>query len=374
MTRLTDSEFTVWLGACSHMHTDIDVEDSLHEHPDATPRESFAEAIRQSEGYVDDAPGFDWDIMLHLGDLNRGEPTPPRDEHGREVHRQWSALRHHRREQLYNLLGNHDASGLSEADDDRETQWWFQKWIDPTGERPDTSGVDTDARPFAVEGTWERYAFEAGNVLFLMMSDRNDLPPPIGRSPYSESSGFPAGAVTDETFEWWRDKVEHNQDKIIVTCHHNVLKDTTIASGHWEGIFYDRHGYTAEGAPEGSGYLYFVGEEPDAGRFESYLADNPGAIDLWLGGHTHAFPGEQFGNKRHVERKWGVTFANVAPMTKYHGSIEYAPLTRVLSFEPGESLAKLRCYLHTDDFAPKGWYDPERRNVPLSHDFSGLDH
>ena len=58
--------FHVWAGACSHVHTDLD-----------HGRESLADAIRQSEGYTG-APGFEWDVMLHLGDTS-GMQAPPED-------------------------------------------------------------------------------------------------------------------------------------------------------------------------------------------------------------------------------------------------------------------------------------------------------
>jgi hypothetical protein len=46
---------------------------------------------------------------------------------------------------------------------------------------------------------WERYTFKVRNIRFLMMSDRNDLPYPVGRKPGGGAS--PAGAVTPETFD-----------------------------------------------------------------------------------------------------------------------------------------------------------------------------
>ena len=97
-----------------------------------------------------------------------------------------------------------------------------------------------------MEGTWERYSFQVGNILFLAMGDRNDGGPPVGRG---ERGGYPAGAVTRETFEWWREQVEQNQDKIIVTAHHHMLKETTVASGPWEGVDGGYHGRFEDGAP-----------------------------------------------------------------------------------------------------------------------------
>ena len=66
--------------------------------------------------------------MLHLGDLKGSSADGqglPADKDGVEVVRQFTRAKKHRREQIYNLLGNHDAS---------PDQWWFKKWVSPTGE------------------------------------------------------------------------------------------------------------------------------------------------------------------------------------------------------------------------------------------------
>jgi len=123
-------QFRVWAMACSHVGTDL-----RHD------RESLAEAIHQSErGGTEGGPPFEWDVALHLGDLS-GSQTPPGDEEGREVVRQFAASSLHTRECFYNLAGNHDASGVHEP-----CQWWFRKWVDPTGENTASSGVDVDKR------------------------------------------------------------------------------------------------------------------------------------------------------------------------------------------------------------------------------------
>jgi len=344
--------FTVWATADAHVGTDL-----------RHGRESLAEAIRQSEG----EGGFGWDIALHLGDFS-GNQSSPDDAEGREVVRQFGALHQHRREQFYTLVGNHDASGPGEA-----CQWWFQKWIDPLGEQTAFSGVDPAKLPYPAKGTWERYAFRAGNVLFLMMGDRNDGGPPVGRG---ARGGYPSGAVTGETFAWWQAMVEANRDCIIVTCHHHMLKETTAVSGPWEG--YEKgadgnwkgkyHGYFPDGGPEGASYLYFVDGQPDAGAFEGYLAAHPGAIDLWLGAHTHTHPDDRTGGRGLIEEKWGVTFANIAGLTRYHGHLSM-PMSRVLTFTEGSDELRIRCYLHTAQYAPQGWYAPAERVVKLSKPF-----
>jgi hypothetical protein len=68
------------------------------------------------------------------------------------------------------------------------------------------SGVDASRRPYPVVGSWERYTFKVGNIWFLMMSDRNDLPYPDGRR--ASGGGSPAGPVTSETAAWWQWHVE----------------------------------------------------------------------------------------------------------------------------------------------------------------------
>ena len=352
--------FRVWASSCSHINKDMAI----------SGWESLAEPIRQAEqGGSEGGPPFEWDIALHLGDFT-GSQTSPQDDEGPEVIRQFAASQKHPREHFYCVIGNHDASGPDES-----TQGWFRKWVDPTGHNPDFSGVDPRRRPFPIEGDWERYFFRVGNLLFLMMSDRNDGGPPVGRGSYG---GYPAGAVTGETFEWWRSLVQDNPDSIIITAHHHMLRETTVASGPWEGFVKNEagewqshyHGYFPDGGPKGASYLYFVDGQPDAQAFEGYLAEHPGATDLWLGGHTHTNPDDQTGGRSHIEQKWGATFINVAALTRHHGKQELlVPMSRLFTFEHGSNHVRIQCYLHTSDYAPQGWYKPAERMASLRQPF-----
>lgn len=349
--------FRLWAMGDSHVGTDL-----------RRKRESLAEAIRQSEeGGSDGGPAFDWDIALHVGDLS-GNQGSPDDEEGSEVVHQFAAARRHRREQFYNLAGNHDASGPGEP-----TQWWFRKWVDPTGENSRFSGVDPDARPYPVEGTWERYTFRAGNLLFVVMSDRNDGGPPVGRA---KRGGYPAGAVTGETFQWWRNLVEQNRDAVIITAHHHMLRETTVASGPWEGFrkvdgkwVSHYHGYFPQGGPQGASYLYWVDGKPDAQAFERYLAANPNAVDIWFGGHTHTNPDDRRGGRTHIERKWDVNFINCAALSRYHARKTTLPMSRLLTFTEGSDMVRVQCYLHTSQHAPQGWYEKAERVIRISKPF-----
>lgn len=359
-------QFRVWATSCSHVPADIH-----------RGRESLAKVIRQSEGREADAPGFEWDIMIDAGDLSANQ-TPPGDKDGRELIRQYGAMTKHRREQVYNVPGNHDAPYY-----DRGPGSWFQKWGDPLGENTQFSGVDPQRRPFPVEGTWERYRFQAGNILFLMLADRNDAPTPVGRghSKEAKSGGYPPGAVTRETFDWWKQQVLENQDKIIITMHHHVLRDTTVGSGRGEG--HPRyHGST--GGAEGSSYLYYIIEKDDPADFQ-YTTDahvfedfldafhqqhGRGAIDLWIGGHTHVKgPDDNFGGKTVTETRWGVGFLQVAALTRHHGGSH--PLSRLLTFTEGSDQSTADVYLHEASYNknPIGWYEPASKTLPLRHKF-----
>jgi hypothetical protein len=101
--------FHVWVFADAHVGRDKKY----------GPRESLADALRQSES----SSGFDWDIALDLGDVS-GEIELPKDPEGEEIVRQFGVLKQHRREQIYDLSGNHDRSGLDEP-----PAWWWRKWV-----------------------------------------------------------------------------------------------------------------------------------------------------------------------------------------------------------------------------------------------------
>ena len=357
-------QFRVWVFGDAHVGTDI-----------GQGRESLAEAIRQSEsGGELGGPPFDWDIAIAVGDFAGGFGVPT-DEEGEELVRQFGVMQHHRREDVYSLAGNHDATLHTEL-----TQWWFRRWVDPLGENPLFSGVDPEKRKYKPRGTWERYSFQVGNLLFLIMSDRNDLPPPIGRGRIDAGNavgGYPAGAVTGDTFSWWRQAVEGNPDAVIISAHHHMLKETTTASGEWEGFTRQSddtwrplyHGYHATGAPRGASYLYFVDGKPDAQSFEQYLADSPQAIDVWLGGHTHLNPVRRTGDRRYLERKWGVTFINAAALSRHHNPLTVPPSSRLLTFTDGSDQLRVQFYLHTRDLYYQGWYADEEITVTLSKPF-----
>jgi hypothetical protein len=353
---MATDRLNLWSFSDAHVGTDLD-----------SGRTSLSDAISHSErgGDLGGEP-FPWDLAVDLGDMSGGQ-EPPEDPEGSEIVAQFDqALVDHSREQIYSLSGNHDRN----APDEPDGHWW-QRWVDPLGEHPEFSEVDAANRPYAIEGTWERYSFVVGNMLFLMMSDINE---PTQRPGRGVLGGNPGGVVSGETFRWWVDMVESNQDKIIVTAHHYVLKDTTVASGDWEGMRRTPdggwkthyHGYKPLGTPIGASYLYWVDSVRDSGAFENYLRDNPGAIDMWLGGHTHTHPDDTYGGKSHIEQRFGVWFANIGALTAFHGPTSL-PMSRHWQIDGSDVL--VRCYLHTDQHAPQGWYAPAERRLELTKEF-----
>src|SRR6202040_2039678 len=121
--------------------------------------------------------------------------------------------------------------------------------------------------------------------------------------------------------------------------------------------------------PEGASYLYFLGDQPKAQAFENYLAAHPGAIDLWVGGHTHTHPADVLNGRSHVERKWGVNFVNCAQLSKFHSYVTCPPMSRHFTFTEGSRLVRVRCYLHDDTHAAEGWYPTAERVLEFSKPF-----
>jgi hypothetical protein len=367
--RPAGNTFQLWAFSDAHVGSD-----------DKNGRKSLAEAIEQSEGGGNEGGlPFDWDIAINAGDMS-GAQGLPLDDEGEEIVHQFQTLRKHKREDIYDIGGNHDRSGLDQPD-----EWWFQKWLDPLGQHTQFSGVNPARRPYPIDGTWERYSFRVGNILFLMMSDRNEPSQKLGRGTLG---GHPSGVVSGETFAWWKRMVEANPESIIISVHHYVLKNITVASGEWEGVMKDEngnwknryHGYFEQGTPQGTSYLYWVDSKPDAQAFEKYLEAHPGAIQMWLGGHTHTNPDDTYGGKSHIEQKWDVHLLNVSPLTKYHSRrneelqclrcpTSATPMSRLISFVEGSNEVRVQCYLHTSQYAPQGWYPPAERTLKLAKAF-----
>src|SRR4029078_6798557 len=163
----------------------------------------------------------------------------------------------------------------------------------------------------------------------------------------------------------------------VTTAAHYVLKDSTVASGEWEGMRRDEkgawqswyHGYYPQGTPQGASFLYWVDSRPGSHAFEDVLAETP-SVALWLGAHTHTKPDDTYGGKSHIEKKWSTTFVNAAELTAFHGVREnQVPRSWLFTFTDGSDEVTARCYLHSDAYAPQGWYDKVGRTIKLPAPF-----
>ena len=86
---------------------------------------------------------------------------------------------------------------------------------------------------------------------------------------------------------------------------------------------------------------------------------------------VNAHPDATDGGKSHLAARWGTHFINVGALTRHHINPQYPnpPKSRVLTFTPGSDRLRVRCYLHTGEFLPKGWYDQAERVVDLPRAF-----
>ena len=350
---MDEKTFKVWASGCAHVNADKKM-----------GRDSLGEAIIDSEKY------FNWDIGINIGDFSAAIGLPL-DEEGKEVVNQFKQLKTHKREDIYTICGNHDRNSPQQPEG-----MWFQKWLDPIGENSKFSEVKKENYTFPIKGTFEKYYFDVGNIRFLMMSDINPKNQKKGRG---ELGGHPTGAVSKNTFDWWVNHIEENhKNKILVSAHHYMLRNTTVASGDWEGMKKDEngswqtnyHGYFSKGTPISASYLSWVGNEYGKNKFENWLNDNPGKLDIWMGGHTHTNPDDSFGGKTHVERKYGGTmFVNVSALTRWHVKRHAIPMSRLFTFNAKSEFASVECFLHSDDFLKKGFYHKKKIDFQLSKKF-----
>jgi len=115
------------------------------------------------------------------------------------------------------------------------------------------------------------YSIVKGNILFIFMSD---------------SERGKATEISDETFEWWKDLVINNQDKIIVVTTHAPLEDSGIPFSS----------FTARQA---------INSE----RFTEVLKHYQ--VDMWFSGHLH-IPHAVMNNIVEKEKFHGTIFVHIS--------------------------------------------------------------
>lgn len=156
------------------------------------------------------------------------------------------------------------------------------------------------------------YTVEKGNILFIFISN--------------EDRGK-ATVITDETFEWWKDLVIKNQDKIIVTVTHAPL---------------DGSGITFSGLK--------ARQIVDSKRFREVLKQYK--VDVWLSGHLH-LPQELFGTIVKQKKLNGTVFIEISSIRPDLGGIKESE-SRVLTFACGSDKMLVRSRNHERHFYTPG--------------------
>ena len=155
------------------------------------------------------------------------------------------------------------------------------------------------------------YSVSIGNILFIFMSDAERGKPTV---------------ISDEVFEWWRELVVNNQDKIIVVTTHAPLEGSGIPFSS----FTDRQ---------------VIGSE----RFTDVMRDY--TVDLWLSGHLH-LPHSMWNATVEKEEFGGTEFIHISSIRPEILGIKESD-SRILTFACGSDKVLLRVRNHEKmDYIP----------------------
>ena len=155
------------------------------------------------------------------------------------------------------------------------------------------------------------YSIVKGNILFIFMSD---------------SQRGKATEISDETFNWWKELVINNQDKIIVVTTHAPLEDSGIPFSS----FTDRQIINSE-------------------RFTSVLKEY--RVDLWMSGHLH-IPQSVMNNIVEKDKFDGTIFVHISSIRPEVLGLKESE-SRVITFACGSDKVLIQSRNHEEgSFAP----------------------
>jgi predicted phosphohydrolase len=229
------------------------------------------------------------DAVILAGDIIQGSPSGDADSdflwfnsvRSKIVTRGW-----------YEISGNHDAR--------------FQETYDRYIKKP------------------LHYSVRMGNLLMIFMSDED------GRTSGTE--------ISDRAFLWWKNLVESNRDKIIMTVTHTNL---------------DHAGFRFAVMP----YRNIGGSK----RFEEVLEKE--RVDIWLSAHTHSPSKLNMNEVLPVKSGKKTFFLNVASIRKdfFFSEVE----SRFLLFKKGSDILTVKTRYHEDE----KFIDYRELSIKLSHPF-----
>jgi predicted MPP superfamily phosphohydrolase len=147
------------------------------------------------------------------------------------------------------------------------------------------------------------YAVETGNLLFLFLSDQ------------SVSSRTD---ISDEAFFWWRNMVEGNRDRIIITVSHAQLAGSGLLGSSVSSRVIHR-----------------------SSRFENVL--NNENVALWISGHCH-LPQRLSGTMSVRKNLGGTCFINVSSISN---ELLLDSESKIVYFQDGSDIVWIRSRNHT---------------------------
>lgn len=196
---------------------------------------------------------------------------------------------------------------------DEETFDWYvqtrdnsyiQEWYEIIGNHDLKTDMGQLFREKLREET--NYSLLKGNILFIFMSD---------------SQRGKATEISKEIFNWWKDLVVNNQDKIIVVTTHAPLEDSGIPFSS----FRDR-------------------QVIDSERFTQVLKKY--RVDLWLSGHLH-LPHGMMNNIVEKDKYEGTIFVHISSIRPEIMGLKESE-SRLLTFACGSDKVLIRVRNHKD--------------------------
>ena len=196
---------------------------------------------------------------------------------------------------------------------DEETFDWYvrtrdnsyiQEWYEIIGNHDLKTDMGQLFREKLREET--NYSVLKGNILFIFMSD---------------SQRGKATEISKEIFNWWKDLVVNNQDKIIVVTTHAPLEDSGIPFSS----FRDR-------------------QVIDSERFTQVLKKY--RVDLWLSGHLH-LPHGMMNNIVEKDKYEGTIFVHISSIRPEIMGLKESE-SRLLTFACGSDKVLIRVRNHKD--------------------------
>ena len=136
--------------------------------------------------------------------------------------------------------------------------------------------------------------FNAQPVLLVMDLQLSALQKHPREAVYNVCGNHDRSGLNEPQAWWWRKWVDPTGKNTAHSRVHSERRPYPI-EGRWE-----RYSFRV-----GNILFLMMGDinEPTQTIGRGDLGGNPGAVDIWLGGHTH--PDDTYGGKAHVETKWG---------------------------------------------------------------------